>query len=111
MPGIRRMPARNSTTRPAYTAVMLDGRKVSMPIRRWGAAKVGPVSRAQAMIAARAELLAFQARHEGALGVDLSGMVRAFDDVVEAAADTDRPERLRAALASSGKAEDVLPRR
>jgi len=80
------MPARNSTTRPAHTAVMLDGRKVSTPIRCWGTAKVGPVSRAQAMIAARADLLAFQTRHEGALGLDLSGLIHAFDDAVEAAA-------------------------
>lgn len=44
------------------------------------------MSRAQAIIAARAELLALQARHGNALGVDLSGMIRAFDDAVEAAA-------------------------
>lgn len=41
MPGIRRMPARNSTTRPAYTTVMLDGQEVSMPVRRWGAGALG----------------------------------------------------------------------
>ncbi len=105
------MPARNSTTPPAYTAVMLDGRKVSMPIRRWGATRPDLVSRTQTMIAARAEMLAFKSRHEGALGVDLSGMVRAFDAAVEAAADADRPERLRAAPASSGKAWDALRRR
>lgn len=55
------------------------------------------------MIAARVELLAFQARRESAPGVDLSGMVCAFDEAVEAAADTDRPERPRAAPASSEK--------
>ncbi len=60
-----------------------------MPIRHWGAAKVGPVSRDQALIAARAKLLAFQAQHEGVLGVDLSGMIRAFDDAVEAAASSE----------------------
>lgn len=48
------------------------------------------------------------------LGVDLSGMICAFDEAIETAADTDRPERLRAGIfredvGCSAEALDAIP--